>query len=563
MTQHINIGRPIALPALLDWLNDGEELAFIDIREEGPYGEGHPLLAVNVPFSLLETALPPLVPRLGTRLLLLGDDAAVTSRALARLSTLGYDSLYFLAGGIQAWEHGGQPLFKGVNVPYKAFAEFVEHLLHTPDIAADELARLVEQQGDYVLLDSRTVEEYNRFHVPSAIAVPSAELLYRFDDLVPSPETLVVISCAGRTRGIIGAQTLINAGVPNKVVALSGGTQGWRLADRVTVRDDARYFPPLSARAEKSARERAAKLAQRFGVTVIDAATLGQWQSDRTRTTYLFDVRNHDEHLRGHRVGARWAPGGQLVQSLDKWAGTRNARIVLNDNDGVRATTTAHWLLQLGWDAVVLPGFEPANVASSPAVSTSTSPAAAQAAHSSPPAFVAAPFAALISASASPAALATPVPVIDAVAARQRLQAGALGLSADRSWDYRRAHPAGTRWVNRSRLAGVLAELAGTSAEVLVFAGQGALADGVARDLFDAGVDVKRVAGKQQDWLAAGLEVQSSPRVPSDAQQLDFLFWLHDRHDGNAAASAAYLDWEADLPRQVADPAAAHFSIRA
>ncbi|WP_413729758.1 rhodanese-like domain-containing protein [Sodalis sp. RH22] len=526
MTRQHDAGRPVTLAALLDWLDDGEELAFIDIREEGPYGEGHPLLAVNVPYSLLETALPPLVPRAGTRLVLLGDDEDVTARAITRLSALGYDRLYFLAGGVQAWERGGYPLFKGVNVPYKAFAEFVEHLLHTPDIAPDELARLIERQEDYVLLDSRTVEEYDRFHVPSAIAVPSAELLYRFEDLVPSPETLVVISCAGRTRGIIGAQTLINAGVPNKVVALSGGTQGWRLADLATVRDDARYFPPLSKRAQQSSRARADALAQRYGVNVIDAATLGQWQSDPERTTYLFDVRNHDEYQRGHRPGARWAPGGQLVQSLDKWAATRNARIVLNDNDGVRATTTAHWLLQLGWDAVVLPGFDGANTASHP-----TAPL--------------------------PLAL-PPVPVIDAAAARQRLDAGALGLSADRSWEYRRAHPAGTRWVNRSRIAADLPP----AAEILVFAGQGPLAEGVVRDLIDAGFDAKRVSGKPQDWQAAGLTVQSSPQNPPEGQQIDYLFWLHDRHDGNAAASAAYLAWEADLPRQVADPLAAHFAIR-
>lgn len=528
MTLQDDGGRPVTLPALLDWLNDGEELAFIDIREEGLYGEGHPLLAVNVPYSLLETALPPLVPRAGTRVVLLGDEADVTARAIARLSALGYDRLYFLSGGVSAWEHGGQPLFKGVNVPYKAFAEFVEHLLHTPDITPDELARLIEGQEDYILLDSRTVEEYDRFHVPSAIAVPSAELLYRFDDLVPSPETLVVVSCAGRTRGIIGAQTLINAGVPNKVVALSGGTQGWRLADLATVRDDARYFPPLSKRAQQSSAERASALAQRYGVRVIDAATLGQWQSDPRRTTYLFDVRNHDEYLRGHRAGARWAPGGQLVQSLDKWAGTRNARIVLNDNDGIRATTTAHWLLQLGWDAVVLPGFDAADarpVASSPQSLPS-------------------------------------VPVIDAHEASRRLAAGALALSADRSWDYRLAHPAGARWVNRSRLTDALPAVADTAAGILVFAGQGPLAEGVARDLIAAGYDAKRVSGSPQDWRAAGLTVQSSPQDPPADQQIDYLFWVHDRHDGNAAASAAYLAWEADLPRQVADPAVAHFNIR-
>ena len=48
--------------------------------------------------------------------------------------------------------------------------------------------------------------------------------------MAPKPETLVVVNCAGRTRSIIGAQSLINAGVPNKVVALRNGTMGWNLA---------------------------------------------------------------------------------------------------------------------------------------------------------------------------------------------------------------------------------------------------------------------------------------------------------------------------------------------
>ena len=66
--------------------------------------------------------------------------------------------------------------------------------------------------------------------IPNGINVPGAELAYRVHDLAPSPDTLIVVNCAGRTRSIIGAQSLINAGIENKVVALRGGTQGWILA---------------------------------------------------------------------------------------------------------------------------------------------------------------------------------------------------------------------------------------------------------------------------------------------------------------------------------------------
>lgn len=45
-----------------------------------------------------------------------------------------------------------------------------------------------------------------------------------------SAQTPIVVNCAGRTRSIIGAQSLINAGLRNPVYALRNGTIGWTLA---------------------------------------------------------------------------------------------------------------------------------------------------------------------------------------------------------------------------------------------------------------------------------------------------------------------------------------------
>src|SRR5262249_15027172 len=121
-------------------------------------------------------------------------------------------------------------LFSGVNVPSKAFGEFVEHACATPSISAEELNRLIHGGTDMVVLDSRPFDEYQRVSIPTGINVPGAELVLRVHDIAPSPDTLVVVNCAGRTRSIIGTQSLINAGVPNKVVALRNGTMGWNLA---------------------------------------------------------------------------------------------------------------------------------------------------------------------------------------------------------------------------------------------------------------------------------------------------------------------------------------------
>ncbi len=271
----------IDVPTLQAWLADGGEIAFVDIREEGIHGEGHPLLAVNIPYSRLELAFPLLVPRPATRIVLLAEDGAageaIGPRAARRLAELGYSAVHVLKGGAEAWTAAGEPLFPSTNVPSKAFAECVEHAFHTPDIEAAELDQLRRTNSDVIVLDTRTSEEFGRFHVPGAISAPGAELVHRFAELVPSPETFVVVSCAGRTRGIIGAQALINAGVPNRVAALSGGTQGWRLAG-LDLERDTRATPqtPLAPAAREAARQLAAGVAARFGVPVIDLAAFAR-----------------------------------------------------------------------------------------------------------------------------------------------------------------------------------------------------------------------------------------------------------------------------------------------
>src|SRR5262249_16443991 len=161
-----------------------------------------------------------LVPRRGTRIVLCDDSDGLAERAAEILARAGYTDLHALGGGVVAWAKAGFELFSGVNVPSKAFGEFLHHASRTPSISAQDLQRLVDEHSGVVVLDSRPFDEYQRVSIPSAVNVPGAELVLRIRDLAPSPDTMVVVNCAGRTRSIIGAQSLINAGVPNKVMAL-------------------------------------------------------------------------------------------------------------------------------------------------------------------------------------------------------------------------------------------------------------------------------------------------------------------------------------------------------
>ena len=159
--------------------------------------------------------------------------------------------------------------------------------------------------------------------------VPGAELVLRVHDMAPKPDTLVVVNCAGRTRSIIGAQSLINAGVPNKVVALRNGTMGWTLAGFTPDSGkDRAARPAVSHGALAWAKSAAESVARKLDIRSIDEAALARLRADASRTTYLFDVRDPAEYAAGHVAGALSAPGGQLVQATDQYAGTLHARIV-------------------------------------------------------------------------------------------------------------------------------------------------------------------------------------------------------------------------------------------
>ncbi len=342
---------PISAAELRRALDGGDELAILDLREEGAFAQAHLLHACNTPLSRLEMVIRDLVPRRAARIVVTDNGEGLAERGAARLREFGYTDVAVLDGGVAGWEQAGCEVFSGFNVPSKAFGEFVEHAYGTPSVSADELKALLEGPDPVVVLDSRPMDEFRNMNIPTATCCPGAELVYRVHELAPSPDTTVIVNCAGRTRSIIGAQSLINAGIPNRVAALRNGTMGWHLAGLQLERGNERPAPEPTAGGLAAARAYARAVTERFDVPVVREIPPAP-----ERTTYVFDVRHPHEFEAGHPKGARSAPGGQLVQATDRYAAVRGARIFLVDDTGVRAAMTAHWLRQMNWDAAVLEG---------------------------------------------------------------------------------------------------------------------------------------------------------------------------------------------------------------
>jgi len=331
-----------------------QEIALLDLREEDVFAQAHPLFAASLPLSRLELEILDRVPRRDTPVVLYDDGDGLSGRAQEILAELGYAAVSVLHGGLESWRAAGGEVFRDVNAPSKAFGELVEQEAHTPSLPASEVKRLLESKGDLVVLDARRFEEYRTMSIPRGVSVPGAELVLRAAALAPDPDTTIVVNCAGRTRSLIGAQSLRNAGLPNPVYALRNGTIGWTLAGFELETGQRRRFPDVPAAHLQRAREAARAVAYRAGVRHLRHADLAALKAEAGRTTYLFDVRAPEEYAARHLHGFRSAPGGQLVQETDHFAPVRGARIVLFDDLGPRADMTASWLAQMGWDAIVL-----------------------------------------------------------------------------------------------------------------------------------------------------------------------------------------------------------------
>jgi rhodanese-related sulfurtransferase len=330
-----------------------EEIALLDVRHEAAYATGHPLFAANMAAERIALEAGTRLPRKDVPIVVYDAGDGLVSSAADRLVALGYTNVRQLDGGLQAWQMAGFELFQDVNSYAKAFGELVESRRHTPSLSAAEVDALIASKANIAVLDVRRFDEYATMNIPGSVSVPGAELVLRAGHAAPDPETTIIVNCAGRTRSIIGAQSLINAGVANKVLALRNGTIGWTLAKQNLEHGaDRRGGIGLFEGAETNARE----VAYRAGVRHLSPEEAAALQAQTHRTLYRFDVRASEEYAAGHIAGFRHYPGGQLVQEIDMAAPVRGARILLTDRLGVRADMTASWLAQMGWETYVLDG---------------------------------------------------------------------------------------------------------------------------------------------------------------------------------------------------------------
>ena len=345
---------PQDLRALME---NEQTYALFDVRERGEYNAEHIASATSLPRCEIEFRIADLVSAPRTLVVFYDDLSGRAELAVKTLRSLGYEDVQVLQGGLAAWGNAGYPTASGVNVPSKEFGERIHIEYGVPELTPEELHARKQRGERLVIWDVRTPEEYSRFSIPGSCNVPGGDLVQQAYEISQNPDTTVVIHCAGRTRSIVGTQSLRRLGLQN-VLALRNGTMGWLLAGFELEQRPNRQAPDASSQGKSHAESLAAQIAQQEGIPLISARNLEALIQERAqRAFYLIDVRSLEEYTSGHIPNSQSVPGGQAIQRADDFVAVRTGAIVFTCDSGARSVMTAYWYRKMGFkNACVLQG---------------------------------------------------------------------------------------------------------------------------------------------------------------------------------------------------------------
>jgi len=512
-------------PEVRQALLNKQEIALVDVREEHAYAQSHPLFAIQLSIGRIEADAWQRIPRRDIPLVLIDNGEGLSIQAADLFQRIGYSDIRILQNGLAGWAAAGGELFSDVNVPSKAFAEWVEAQRKTPSFSAQEVKALIDSGADMLVLDASRFDEYQTMSIPGAIHVPGGELVLRARTLAPSAATRIVVNCTGRTRSIIGAQSLINAGIPNPVCALRNGTLGWQLAGLALTTKAQQTFGDYTEEDRKKTAASALALLFRAGVQRIDRQALQLMQADPYRTTYVLDVRTPQEYAQGHLQGAVNAPGGQLLYETDHYLTVRGARVVVYDNDGVRACLAASWLAQMGWESCVLKDALPEQF-------TETESPAPD-----------------LPDTVDPIKEVDPLTLKEWLANRSNLS---MVIDVGNSSTYVKKHIPGAWWLLRSQMAQDFSRVHKANRYVLTCDDGRASRFAVAelRNLVRPGIEVYWLPGGNASWMAQGYSTQQGESYVA-SPRIDKYRRSHEGSDHMTEAMQAYLEWEQGLVEQL------------
>ena len=93
-------------------------------------------------------------------------------------------------------------------------------------VTMDEIVEIMEENEGYIILDVRTIEEYNEGHIPNAICIPNETIDENVVNILPDKNQLILIYCRSGNRSKQATDKLENLGYTNLIEF--GGIMDWK-----------------------------------------------------------------------------------------------------------------------------------------------------------------------------------------------------------------------------------------------------------------------------------------------------------------------------------------------
>ena len=93
------------------------------------------------------------------------------------------------------------------------------------NITAQEAKQIMDSEEGYIILDTRTEEEYDEGHIPGAIVISHEEIADKAEDVLTDKDQLILVYCRSGRRSKIAAEALAELGYTN--IKEFGGIIDW------------------------------------------------------------------------------------------------------------------------------------------------------------------------------------------------------------------------------------------------------------------------------------------------------------------------------------------------
>ena len=92
-------------------------------------------------------------------------------------------------------------------------------------ITQEEAKQIMDTTNGYILLDTRTREEYDQSHILGALLIPHTEIAERAEEELPDKDQLILVYCRSGNRSKQASEVLAELGYTN--VKEFGGINTW------------------------------------------------------------------------------------------------------------------------------------------------------------------------------------------------------------------------------------------------------------------------------------------------------------------------------------------------